>query len=77
VSFLFWPIYSWDKSPPYPFDRKLGGPESLSGRDGEEKTSYHGPCRELIPGHSARSQVSMLTKLTIDESSSLLLMPVK
>jgi hypothetical protein len=27
------------KSPPYPLDRKLGGSQSRSGRDGEEKNS--------------------------------------
>jgi len=32
------------KSPWYPLDRRLGGPQSQSGRDGEEKNS------QLLPG---------------------------
>jgi hypothetical protein len=35
------------KSPWYPFDRKLGGPQSQSGRGGEEKNSQPQPGLEL------------------------------
>jgi hypothetical protein len=31
------PLYPQRKSPWYPFDRRLGGPQSRSGRCGEEK----------------------------------------
>jgi hypothetical protein len=33
------PLYSQRKSPRYPLDRRLGGPQSRSGRGGEEKNS--------------------------------------
>jgi hypothetical protein len=39
VSFTPWPLYPQGKSPMYPLDRRLGGPQSLSGRGGEEKNS--------------------------------------
>jgi hypothetical protein len=35
VSFTPWPHYPRGKSPRYPSDRRLGGPQSRSGRDGE------------------------------------------
>jgi hypothetical protein len=37
VSFTPLPLYSLGKSPRYPLDRRLGGPQSRSGRCGEEK----------------------------------------
>jgi hypothetical protein len=37
VSFTPRPLYPWEKSPRYPLDRMLGGPQSHSGRHGEEK----------------------------------------
>jgi hypothetical protein len=40
VSFTPWPLYSQVKSPWYPLDRRLGGPQSRSGRGGEEKHSH-------------------------------------
>jgi hypothetical protein len=39
VSFTLRPLYSLVKIPRYVFDRRLGGPQSRSGRDGEEKNS--------------------------------------
>jgi hypothetical protein len=30
-------LYLWEKSTQYPLDRRLGGPQSQSGRRGEEK----------------------------------------
>jgi hypothetical protein len=39
VSFTPLPLYSWGRSPWYPLDRRLGGPQNQSGRCGEEKTS--------------------------------------
>jgi hypothetical protein len=44
VSFTPRPLYPQGKSPWYPLDRRLGGPQSLSGRGGEEKKSS--PRRE-------------------------------
>jgi hypothetical protein len=37
VSFTPWPLYPHGKNPQYPFDRRLGGPQSKSGQSGEEK----------------------------------------
>jgi hypothetical protein len=37
VSFMSRPLYPQGKSPCYPLDRRLGGPQSMSGRGGEEK----------------------------------------
>jgi hypothetical protein len=37
VSFMPRPLYPRGKSPRYPLDRRLGGPQNRSGRRGEEK----------------------------------------
>jgi hypothetical protein len=37
VSFTHRPLYPQGKSPWYPMDTRLGGPQSRSGRGGEEK----------------------------------------
>jgi hypothetical protein len=52
-----------DKSPPYTLDRRLYGPQSRSGRGGEENKSHHCPCRESNPDHPVPSLVSVLTEL--------------
>jgi len=39
VSFTTWPLYPQGKSPWYPLDRRLGGPQNHSGHSGEEKNS--------------------------------------
>jgi hypothetical protein len=39
VSFTVRPLYPQGKNPWYPLDRTLGGPQSRSGRGGEEKNS--------------------------------------
>jgi hypothetical protein len=39
VSFTPRPFYPQGKSPWYPLDRRLGGPQSRSGHGGEEKNS--------------------------------------
>jgi hypothetical protein len=39
VSFTLRPLYPQGKSSWYPLDRRLGGPQSRSGRGGEEKNS--------------------------------------
>jgi hypothetical protein len=43
VSFTPRPLYPLGKSPWYPLDRRLGGPQSRSGRGGEEKNSQPPP----------------------------------
>jgi hypothetical protein len=47
VSFTPRPLYPQGKSPRYPLQRRLGGPQSRSGRGGEEKNSQ--PPTELEP----------------------------
>jgi hypothetical protein len=37
VCFTTWQLYSQRKSPWYPLDRRLGGPQNRSGRGGEKK----------------------------------------
>jgi len=39
---------SQGKSPWYPLDRRLGGPQSRSGRGGLEKNSHHPQSYELL-----------------------------
>jgi hypothetical protein len=46
VSFTPRTLYPHGKSPWYPLDRRLGGPQSRSGRGGEEKNSYPLPGLE-------------------------------
>jgi hypothetical protein len=43
VSFTPRPLYPQRKSPWYPLDRRLGGPQSRSGRGGEKKNSQSPP----------------------------------
>jgi hypothetical protein len=62
ISFTPRPLYPQRKSPLYPLDRRLGGPQSQSGRRGEDKILdttgtriiglYHNPniCRSPILG---------------------------
>jgi hypothetical protein len=45
----------------YPLDRRLGGPQSRSGRGGEDKNSQ--PCRESNPTRQAGSLETILTEL--------------
>jgi hypothetical protein len=46
VSFAPRPFYPQRKSPWYPLDRRLGGPQSRSGCGGEEKNSQPLPVLE-------------------------------
>jgi hypothetical protein len=48
VSFTPWPLYPQGKSPWYPSYRRLGGPQSQSGHDGEEKNSRSLPGLEPL-----------------------------
>jgi hypothetical protein len=47
VSFTPRPLYLQGKIPRYAFDRRLGGPQSRSERDTEEKNSQPLPVLEL------------------------------
>jgi hypothetical protein len=56
ISFTPRPLYSQGKNPLYPLDRRLGGPQSRSGRGGEEKNSQPPPGIETWnPDRPARS----------------------
>jgi hypothetical protein len=52
VSFTHWPLYPQEKSPWYPPDRRLGGPQSRSGRSGEKFPAH---AETPTPYHPARS----------------------
>jgi hypothetical protein len=47
VSFMPWLLYSQGRSPWYPLDRRLSGPQSWSGLGGERKNSH--PLLALEP----------------------------
>jgi hypothetical protein len=56
VSFTPRPLYPQGKSPWYPLERRLGGPQSRSGRDGLEKNSQPpSGIKPQNPDRSARS----------------------
>jgi hypothetical protein len=64
VSFIPVSFYPREKSPRYPLYWKLGGSQIRSGHSGgEEKKSHRSPCRELNPGSTARSLVSVMAEL--------------
>jgi hypothetical protein len=66
VSFTSRPLYPQGKSPWYPLDRRLGGPQSRSGRGGEEKNSQTPSGIEpLNPDRPAHSLVVIPTDLVI------------
>jgi hypothetical protein len=77
VSVTYWPLYPQGKSSPYPLDRRLGGPQSPSGRDGEEKNSQ--PLSRLEPSiiqpiaHRYISELSriLLCKVGITDSGTM------
>jgi hypothetical protein len=67
VSFTPRPFYPQGKSHCYPLDRGLGGPQSRSGRGGEEKNSQPPPGIEsdilfIVQLLSARISVDVLLK---------------
>jgi hypothetical protein len=49
VSFTPRTLYSQEKSPRYPLDRRLGDPRA--GLDKVSKRNIHSPLRELNPDH--------------------------
>jgi hypothetical protein len=50
---MLWPIYPRGKSPQYPLDRSLDGPQNRSGCGGKQEKSHNCPCRESNSGHPA------------------------
>jgi hypothetical protein len=72
VSFTPLPLYPQGKSPWYPLDRRLGGPQSHSGGGGEEKNSQPPPEIEpQNPYHPACSPA--LYRLSYDVSHTYLI----
>jgi hypothetical protein len=65
VSFTPNPFYSQEKSPRYPLDRRLGGPQSRSGRRGEEKILDHTRTRTPTPRLSSPWPVAIPTTLSL------------
>jgi hypothetical protein len=63
VIFTPLPLYPWGKSPWYPLDRRLGGPQSRSGRHGEEKILGPPRTRNLTPRLPSPYPVAILTAL--------------
>jgi hypothetical protein len=54
-----------EKSPRYPLDTRMGGPQSRSGRGGEEKNPC--PSRESNSGHPAHNLVTVLVHVNVTE----------
>jgi hypothetical protein len=57
------------KNPRYPLDKRLGGPQSRSVRDGEEKIIPPLPLSRIEPCRLARSLVTVRTELDLLEIS--------
>jgi hypothetical protein len=58
VSFTHLPLYRRGKSPRYPFDRRLGGPQSRSGRCGGVKNVI--PLPGFEPGYVGHPACSIV-----------------
>jgi hypothetical protein len=67
VSFVPQPLYPQGKSPLYPLDRRLGGPQSRSGRRGKVKNSQ--PLPGIVPSiiqPVAQPYTTELTRLLME-----------
>jgi hypothetical protein len=64
VSFTPRPLYPWGKSPYSPFGRRLGGPQSRSGRRGEEKILDPTRNQTQTPLSSSLKPVAIPTTLS-------------
>jgi hypothetical protein len=62
VSFTPRPLYPQGKSPWYPLDRRLGGPQNRSGSGGEEKNSQPLPGLEPSISHPVAQRYTRLKK---------------
>jgi hypothetical protein len=60
VSFTPWPLYPQGKSLLYPLDRRLGEPQSRSGRGGEEKNSLPTAGNRTLEPQSSSPQPSAI-----------------
>jgi hypothetical protein len=64
-SFTTRPLYSRGKSPGYPFYKRLGVPQSQSGRCREEKISC--PYRYSNPGRPAPTELQILMEILVTQ----------
>jgi hypothetical protein len=64
VSFTPFPLNSRGKSPRYPLDRRLGGPQSRSGRSGEEEIPGGGG--EAVRSESIRVRVYGILNVSVN-----------
>jgi len=69
TNFIPWPLYPQGKNPQYPWNRKLGGPQSWSGPFGEEKIPLHPSWNQNTshPAHNRDSIPSTLPRFLIPE----------
>jgi hypothetical protein len=63
VNFMPRPLYPRGKSHQYPLDRRLGGPQSRSGRFGEGKILY--PTETRTPSKTESVIINSKSRLTI------------
>jgi hypothetical protein len=68
VSFTPRPLYPQRKSPWYPLDRKLGGPQSRFGRGGEEKNYKYKYIYYKNTGHCLKEIASITVPVTFSET---------
>jgi hypothetical protein len=64
VSFTTWQLYPRRKNPQYPLDRRLGGPQSRSGRRGEKKILTLPGLELRTLGRPARNPVAVSNALS-------------
>jgi hypothetical protein len=64
VSFTPLPLYSQGKSPQYPFDRRLAGPQSRPGLSGEEKIL--GPKWASVKSENMHARKILLNNIILD-----------
>jgi hypothetical protein len=64
ISFTPRLLYSWGRSPRYPLDRRLRGPQSLSGRREEENSFAPTKTRTPTPRSSSPQPVRIVTTVS-------------
>jgi hypothetical protein len=64
ISFTPWPLYHQGNRLQYPFEMKLGGPQSRSGRCGENKNVV---LSGIEPGPARSTELSQLFQYTFSE----------
>ena len=57
------PLYPWEKSPRYPLDRKLDGPQSAPGRFSDKKILLSLGIEPRLPGYVTHKPVAIIAEL--------------